>query len=219
MSVQDLLSGVYVIVDNSMAPERSHEELARAALDAGARVLQLRAKTLPRREVVEVGRRLREMTRREGALFILNDLVDVALLLDADGVHLGQGDFPLSVARRIVGYRLLIGISTHDHEQAQAAARGGADYIGFGPVFATGSKDTGHGPTGLDALRSVAEAVRIPVVAIGGLTAERFAEVLDTRATAGAFLSAICAAPDVRQATADLVAIHRGRAARVAPDA
>ena len=209
MSVQDLLSGVYVIVDNSMAPERSHEELARAALDAGARVLQLRAKTLPRREVVEVGRRLREMTRREGALFILNDLVDVALLLDADGVHLGQGDFPLSVARRIVGYRLLIGISTHDQEQAQTAARGGADYVGFGPVFETGSKDTGHAATGLEALRSVADVVRIPVVAIGGLTAARFAEVLEARATAGAFLSAVCAAPDVRQATADLIAIHR----------
>ncbi|MBK7971952.1 MAG: thiamine phosphate synthase [Deltaproteobacteria bacterium] len=214
MTVQDLLSGVYVIVDNSMAPQRSHEQLARAALDAGARVLQLRAKTLPRREVVEVGRRLRDMTRREGALFILNDLVDVALLLDADGVHLGQGDFPLSVARRIVGYRLMIGISTHDPEQAQAAARGGADYIGFGPVFATGSKQSDYEPTGLDALRAVAEGVRVPVVAIGGLTAARFGEVLEARATAGAFLSAVCAAPDVRQATADLVAIHRQRAAR-----
>lgn len=219
MSVQDLLSGVYVIVDNSMAPQRTHEELANAALDAGARVLQLRAKTLPRREVVEVGRRIREMTRREGALFILNDLVDVALLLDADGVHLGQGDFPLSVARRIVGYRLLIGVSTHDPEQAQAAARGGADYIGFGPVFATGTKDTGYAPTGLEALRAVADAVRIPVVAIGGLTAARFGDVLAARATAGAFLSAVCAAPDVRQATADLVAIHRGRATQRTPDA
>lgn len=218
MSVQDLLSGVYVIIDNSMAPERSHEQLARDALDAGARVLQLRAKTLPRREVVEVGRRLREMTRRDGALFILNDLVDVALLLDADGVHLGQGDFPLSVARRIVGYRLLIGISTHDQEQAQAAARGGADYIGFGPVFETGSKETGYPPTGLDALRSVAESVGVPVVAIGGLTADRFADVLGARATAGAFLSAVCAAPDVRRATADLIAIHRGHRACSTPD-
>lgn len=211
MTIHDLLRGVYVIVDNSSAPERSHEELAQAALDAGARVLQLRAKTLPRREVVEVGRRIRELTRRAGALFILNDLVDVALLLEADGVHLGQGDFQLSVARRIVGYRLIIGISTHDREQAQAAAKGGADYIGFGPVFATNSKQSGYPPTGVAALREVAELVRTPVVAIGGLDAERFSEVLDAGATAGAFLSAICAAANVREATEELVALHRRR--------
>ncbi|MFN7955828.1 MAG: thiamine phosphate synthase [bacterium] len=212
MTIHDLLRGVYVIVDNSLVPERSHEELAQAALDAGARVLQLRAKTLPRREVVEVGRRIRELTRRVGALFILNDLVDVALLLDADGVHLGQGDFQLSVARRIVGYRLIIGISTHDREQAQAAAKGGADYIGFGPVFPTDSKQSGYAPTGIDALRDVAELVRPPVVAIGGLNAARFTAVLDAGATAGAFLSAICAADDVRGATEELVSLHRRRA-------
>ncbi len=213
MAIHDLLRGVYVIIDNSFAPERSYEQLATEVLEAGARVVQLRAKHLPRREVVRVGRALRELTRRHDALFILNDLVDVALLLDADGVHLGQGDFQLSVARRIVGYKLLIGVSTHNREQAELAAKGGADYIGFGPVFESSSKDTGYAPTGVDALREVASSLRVPVVAIGGLTAERFPDVLRASAASGAFLSAICAAPDPGRATAALLDLHREVAA------
>jgi thiamine-phosphate pyrophosphorylase len=118
---------------------------------------------------------VRELTSRYQALFIVNDHADIALAVDADGVHLGQDDLPLAVARRIMGDRI-IGISTHALSEAVAAARGGADYIGFGPIFPTATKDAGN-PQGPGALRPIIAAVRIPVIAIGGIAPGNAASV------------------------------------------
>ena len=213
MALSDLLAGVYAIVDESgMATHgRTLSDIARAVLDGGARVVQLRAKNLGARELLAEAARIRRLTADAGAAFILNDRLDLALLADADGVHLGQDDFPLTVARRVVGYKLLIGISTHDLEQARQAVAGEADYIGFGPIYRPMSKDSPYEPLGLDALREVAREVDVPVVAIGGLTPDRFGEVLEAGATSGAFVSAVSAARDPRAATEALIRIHQER--------
>ena len=111
-------------------------------------------------------------------MLIINDRLDLALAAEADGVHLGQEDLPLHTARKILGEKSIIGISTHDEEQALAAQQGGADYIGFGPMFGTGTKKTGYTPRGLEQLRIIRSLVRLPIVAIGGITEERASQVL-----------------------------------------
>lgn len=133
--------------------------------------------------------------RRAGALLIINDHADIAVAVGADGVHLGQDDLPLADARKVVGERLLIGISTHTREQALAAEAGGAGYIGFGPVFPTATKDAGP-LRGIDGLREVRSAVRIPVLAIGGITAANAEAVVAAGADGVAVISAVLDAKD-----------------------
>lgn len=218
MSLADLLGGVYAIVDTTGVDDgRTHADIARAALDGGVRVLQLRAKQLGARELLREAETVRRLTADAGALFILNDRLDLALLVDADGVHLGQEDFPLAVARRVVGHKLLVGISTHDLAQAREAELAEADYIGFGPVHAPFSKESPYPPRGLEALREVATGVALPVIAIGGLTEERFEAVLAMGAAGGAFLSGISAAPSPAAAASALVEIHRRYTTRALP--
>jgi thiamine-phosphate pyrophosphorylase len=165
-------------------------DMVSAVLDAGIRFIQYREKDRTRREIHEEASRLRELTSRYDALLFINDHADIALAVDADGVHLGQDDLPIEEARRIMGKKI-IGISTHGPEQAKSAERGGADYIGFGPVFHTTTKDAGS-PKGVDALRSVREVVGIPVVAIGGINENNMGAVLDAGAAAVAVATAIC---------------------------
>jgi len=141
---------------------RGPVELARAALDGGARIVQLRWKPAGARELCEAAREIHVLTRRAGAWLIVNDRIDVAIACDADGVHLGQSDLPIAAARRLLGGRV-IGISTHDVGQARTAEAAGADYVGFGPMFATSSKSTGYEPRGVAALREVRRAVRLPI--------------------------------------------------------
>src|SRR5262249_23947879 len=143
-------------------------EAAEEALDGGVDILQLREKALPAREALSLARTLREITARRGVLFIINDRPDLALLSHADGVHVGQDDLPVAAARSLVGDSMLVGVSTHSVDQARAAEREGADYIGVGPVFPTSTKDAG--PTlGSEGLREVLDAVSLPVFAIGGI--------------------------------------------------
>ncbi len=192
------IRGFYAILD------RDDEALARALVGAGgARVLQVRIK--PRTgppagaaELVRIAAMARRVCDEAGAALIVNDRVDVALAADADGVHLGQTDLPLAAARRVAGGRLWIGISTHDLAQVRAALAGGADYLGYGPVFPTGTKANPDPVQGIARLReAVALAGRTPVVAIGGITP---AEVDDVHAAGAAAVCAIGAvndAPDV----------------------
>ena len=186
------IRGFYAVVDR--------EDLCAALLDGGAGVVQLRAKGASTRMLIDVGRRLREITR-DRAPFIVNDRCDVALLCDADGVHLGQDDLPLAAARLLMGSRR-IGISTHNLEQARAAARGGADYLGFGPVFPTATKERPDPVTGLEALRRVCAEVDIPVVAIGGITPANVADVVACGAAAAVSISTVLSAADPRAAAA-----------------
>ncbi|MBI2962231.1 MAG: thiamine phosphate synthase [Deltaproteobacteria bacterium] len=172
-------------------------DLARQLLAGGARILQLRWRPAGSAALFAAACACRELSRRHGAVFLVNDRVDVALACGADGVHLGQTDLPIAPARRWMGERCWIGVSTHDREQARAAAAAGADYIGFGPIFATSSKHTGYTPRGLDALRAVRRGVDVPIVAIGGIDEDSAAAVLEAGADAVAMISALTAAPDV----------------------
>lgn len=147
-------------------------------LESGIKWVQYREKNRTRKELFYTALKLREITRRYNACFIVNDYADIALATDADGVHLGQDDLPLREARKIMGNRI-IGISTHNVPEAVEAESGGADYIGFGAIFHTITKAVGN-PRGTSALREVKESVKIPVIAIGGITADNLKSVMDT---------------------------------------
>ncbi|HTR44800.1 MAG TPA: thiamine phosphate synthase [Thermodesulfovibrionales bacterium] len=187
-SVSRPLSGLYLIVDRSVG-DRAPEEITRGALKAGVRWFQYREKKAARGEIFEVALRLRRMTADFGAVLIVNDHADIAVAADADGVHLGQDDLPLGEARKVVGDRI-IGISTHSLEEALEASDKGADYVGYGPVFPTKTKDAGE-PKGVAMLARVSQSVSIPVVAIGGVSKENLKPVLDAGAAAVAVASAI----------------------------
>ncbi len=160
------------------------------ALRAGITFVQYRQKEGTKREIYEEAAKLRKLTRHFNATLIINDHADIALAVDADGVHLGQDDLPLAEARKIMGEKI-VGISTHDLVQARDATKGGADYIGFGPVFETKTKDAGK-PRGLDNLRLIKQNVSVPVIAIGGINTGNIGAVLRAGADAVAVSSAIC---------------------------
>lgn len=191
-----------VITDANLVPDRDHVAIAEAALEGGADMIQLRDKTRSLRDLLPQARAIQALCRSRGALFIVNDRVDLALAADADGAHVGQEDLPAASARRLLGPRRLMGVSTHSLAQAEAARQAGADYIGFGPMFATGTKETGYTPRGLDALRGIRRAVSLPVLAIGGIGLENVSLVIEAGATAPAVISAVVAAPDVAAAAA-----------------
>lgn len=197
-----LASSFYAIVD----PYAGHEpvQLAKLLLGGGAEVLQLRLKQASGREFLAKARQIASLCRGCGALFIVNDRADVALLAGADGVHLGQEDLPLEAARKLLGSSRLVGISTHSIQQAVEAERDGADYIGFGPLFAGGARNTATGQ-GLDLLRQVRASVKLPIVAIGAITEERLPEVLAAGADAAAIISDVVTAPDVRAKVRSIV--------------
>lgn len=177
-----------------------------AALEGGVDAVQLREKGLPDDELLRRARRLREVTLRRGALFFVNDRVDIALAAGADGVHLGQGDLPLAAARAIARPGLLIGVSTHSVEQARAAMRDGADLIGVGPAYATATKDAGPplGAPGIADILRGADLGEVPAFVIGGVTPERLGELRAAGATRIAVSSAILGSPDPRAAAARL---------------
>ena len=189
---------LYPIIDTLGDPQRSHLDLARAVLAAGTPLLQLRVKHEPTGRFVELARAVKAEADRHGALLLINDRADVAKLVGAGGVHLGQDDLPVHAAREILGPRAIIGFSTHTLAQAEAAAREGlADYLGFGPIYATSSKDNPDPVQGLDGLRAVRRQLQMPLVAIGGITAATIADVLAAGADAVAMIGEIVRATDV----------------------
>ncbi len=182
------LDGICFITDSNCGVPAY--EAAFTALKAGIRFIQFRQKEGTRREIYEEAWKFRKLTRYFNAVLIVNDHADIALAVDADGVHLGQEDLPLREARRIMGKKI-VGISTHNPEQAREAVEGGADYIGFGPVFRTDTKDAGE-PKGVDSLRLIKQTADIPVIAIGGINIENIESVMDAGADGVAVASAIC---------------------------
>jgi len=189
-----LASHFYAMIDAAGGHEP--RALAEVYLDTGVKVMQLRMKDTPGRELLAAARAIAELSRARGVTFIINDRVDIALLAGADGVHLGQNDLPLAAARKLVGAKMLIGISTHTIEQARVAEAGGANYVGFGPMYSGGLKEIVTGQ-GIEMLRAVRAAVRIPVVAIGGITETRLPEVLAAGADAAAIITDVVRARDV----------------------
>ncbi|VAX34697.1 Thiamin-phosphate pyrophosphorylase [hydrothermal vent metagenome] len=199
-----LYGGICFITDSSLSA-LSVEETVRRVLDAGVRWIQYREKALCRKDIFLQAERLRRLTNDYKAILTVNDHADIALAVDADGVHLGQDDLPLKAARKIMGKKI-IGISTHDMNQAKVARRNGADYIGFGPVFQTSTKDAGT-PRGLDLLRDVVSSIDIPVVAIGGINLKNLGDVMRHGASAVAVASGILKSPDVCRTARDFVNI------------
>lgn len=197
--------GVYVITDLGLSNGRSHEEVAVQALKGGANVIQLRDKQASAMELCAVGARLRPLTRRAGALLIINDRVDVALAVDADGVHLGQDDLPAANARTMLGPRKVMGVSVENAEQARKASRDGATYVAIGPIFeARGSKADAGEPLGLKAIEELRRQTRLPIVAIGGIKSACIAELVAAGADGVAVMSAIVSSPNIEGASREM---------------
>lgn len=183
------LSGLCFVTDRQLC-NLTAKEMASVAIGSGVKWIQYREKDKSRRKIYEEALRLRRLTREFNVTFIVNDHTDIAIAVNADGVHLGQEDLPLKDARKILGKEKIIGISTHSIEEVVGAEAGGADYIGFGPIFHTTTKDAGK-PQGLSMLKEIKQLVKIPVVAIGGISLENLESVLDSGADAVAVASAI----------------------------
>jgi thiamine-phosphate pyrophosphorylase len=209
----DWLRGYYAIVDVTpgasldLAGVEAH---AARLLEGGPCCLQLRAKGVDAAAFYAAATRARDVCRRAGVPFCVNDRLDVALAVGADVVHLGQDDLPLADARRVRALTgaatLVIGFATHNRAQALAAAQGGADYLGFGPIFATGSKANPDPVVGLEALAEVCRAVSVPVVGIGGIQVHAAADVARAGAAAAAVIAGIDRAPDPVAAAREVAA-------------
>lgn len=199
------LSGLYVILDPSVCPDRPLLDVLKASAEAGARLFQYRNKAASMKVAYAEVLPLRKVAHELGALFIVNDRCDLALAVEADGVHLGQGDLPLQYARKVMGVGKLIGISTHNPEQVLIATAGQADYLGFGPVFIPGSK-LDHDPVvGIEGLRAVRRLTPLPIFAIGGIGVETVEQVMQAGGNGIAVISAILKASDVHQAVSDFI--------------
>lgn len=198
------LKGVYVLTDSTLRPDRGPEETARAALAAGASVLQLREKSLPTAELVALARRLSALARATGALFLVNDRVDIALAADADGVHLGPDDLQPPDARRLLGPDRILGVSVSSVEEARPLADV-ASYFGVGAIFGSSTKTDAGPPVGLERLREIRSAFPgHPIVAIGGINESNIASVRQAGADAAAVISAVVCAPEMTEAVRTL---------------
>lgn len=203
--VRSSLRGLYVIIDPEVARGRDEVEIARQALEGGARLLQLRDKTREKGLQLPIASRIQELCHQRGALFFVNDHVDLALAIGADGVHVGQKDLPVSVVRRLVPPQTLIGCSTNNPGEARQAQSDGADYVSVGRLFPTASKQDTR-PATLDTLRAVKAAVSLPVCAIGGIDESNIDAVIAAGADMAAVIAAVVAAQDVREAAHRLAA-------------
>ena len=172
-------------------------------------MIQLRDKRAGPRQLLPQAREMARLCRDRGVRFIVNDRLDLALAADADGVHLGQDDLPPRAARKLLGSRKILGISTHSLEQAVRAAENGADYLGIGPIFATATKSTGYEPVGCEMIRQLRSRIDLPLLAIGGITLDNVGEVIRAGATGAAVISAIIGSDDIARATEAFLAVIR----------
>lgn len=200
------LSGLYVILDPSVCAAQSLDGVFRQAAGAGATLFQYRNKTASMKEAYAEALPLRKLATELGVLFIVNDRCDLALAVDADGVHLGQTDLPYADARKVMGPDKIIGLSTHNIEQVKEAERLKPDYIGFGPIFKPGSKQDHDPVVGIEGLARIRSLTSLPVFAIGGIQLDQVGAVMRAGADGIAVISAVLNAPDVRKAVKDLLA-------------
>lgn len=191
---------LHVLTDEVVQTRLSHLMIAEMAIAGGADTIQLRRKTGSTRELIDTAMQIQAVCRKAGVAFIVNDRVDVAIAAGADGVHLGQDDFPISLARKLLGKGAIIGGSAGTIEEAQRCLMEGADYIGFGPVYETTSKDDAGPAAGLDLLSKIAQAIPLPIVAIGGITIDNMTNVLRAGAHGIAVISAVCCQEDPKEA-------------------
>ena len=192
-------AGIYGITAEKFSAGRSNIEVARRMIEGGIRIIQYREKRPHKSfaQMLEECRAIRALTREAGVLFVINDYLGLALLVDADGVHVGQDDFPVPEARRLIGPNKLIGLSTHGPEQAAAAVEAGADYIGVGPIFTTRTKEDVCAPVGLGYLDHVVRTCPLPFVAIGGIKEHNLGEVMAHGAKTICLVTEIVGAEDI----------------------
>jgi thiamine-phosphate pyrophosphorylase len=195
---------LHILTDAVLQSRFSHLELTELALAGGADTIQFRQKTASTREMILLARQMQALCHKSGVCFMVNDRVDVAIAAQADGVHLGQDDFPIPLARKVLGPKAIIGGSASTLEEARKCFLEGADYIGFGPVFPTTSKDDAGPSSGLEGLALVLREVPLPVIAIGGIDRFNAPDIIRCGAHGIAVISAVCGRPDPREATEHL---------------
>ncbi len=195
---------LYVVLGREQSRGRDFLQVTRAAIAGGAGAIQLRDKEMGKRELLEWAKKLREVTAENNVTFIMNDHIDIALASGADGVHLGQDDFPISEARRLLGPSMIIGASSHSLQQALRAQQDGASYVNVGPIFPTTTKKGGHPPVGPALIGDVLKEVSIPVTTMGGINLSNIDQVLAQGARRVAVVSAVVGAEDIAAAAAAL---------------
>jgi len=198
---------LHVLTDVVLQSRFSHIELTRLAIAGGADTIQFRQKSGSTREMIEIARQMKRLCKDDADVtFIVNDRIDVAIASEADGVHLGQDDFPIPLAREMLGESRIIGGSAATMDEARVCLSEGADYVGFGPVYPTTSKEDSGPVSGIGILKQVVEAIPLPIIAIGGVSAENAPQVMEAGAHGIAVISAVCCQDDPEHATR---AIHR----------
>ena len=202
-------AGLYFVTSQVLSAGRTTQAIVAAALDGGVRLIQLREKEMPLGDYVRLAHEIRLLTAKAGALLIINDRVDVALAVGADGVHLGQDDFPIPDARRLAP-DLIIGASTHSIEEAERAQREGASYINIGPIYPTGTKVWEGAFLGLEGLRSIAAVARVPFTVMGGIKKVHIPGLVSAGARTIALVTAVTAAPNPESAARELLKAIRG---------
>lgn len=210
MKLQNIDYSLYLVTDRGLARGRPTLDIVTAAVQGGVTCVQLREKECSTRDFIQQALAIKDFLKARGVPLIINDRVDVALAIAADGVHLGQTDMPLDVARKIVGDSMIIGISAESLADAVEAEKGGADYLGVSPIYATPTKTDTAPPLGLEGLRAIRAAVDLPLVGIGGLNRDNSAAVIENGGDGVAVVSAIVAADDPAAAADDLKQIING---------
>lgn len=196
---------LYLITDRYLTGTKEFYSSVSRALQGGVTILQVREKDAASKEFYSIGLKLKEMAARFNVPLIVNDRVDIALAIDADGVHVGQGDLPLEVVRRLLGPGKLLGYSVSNPQEARYGERNGADYLGAGPVYSTGSKPDASRPIGIEGLREIKQSVSIPVVAIGGISVSNLNMVKDTGVDGISVISAILSQDNTFAAARELM--------------
>ena len=203
---------LHVLTDTLLQSRFSHIELTKQAIAGGADAIQFRHKQGSTREMIQVATEMKRLCNEKRVIFIVNDRIDIAIASEADGVHLGQDDFPIPLARKLLGDNRIIGGSAATMEDAKKCLSDGADYVGFGPVYPTGSKDDAGPVSGIDTLRKIVETIPLPIIAIGGIDEVNTPEIIKTGAHGIAVISAVCCKENPEEATKGLYeAMHSGK--------
>lgn len=205
MNLTKSIGRLHVITDTTIQKQFTHSQLAELAIAGGADTIQYRQKQASTRQLIETAEQLRLICHLQHVPLLINDRADIAISVSANGGHFGQDDLPIPLARKILTDQSIIGASARNEAKILEAVSDGADYIGFGPVFATRSKSNAEKPKGLQALERMTKLVDCPIIAIGGITLDRITEVMLTGAYGVAVISAVCQADDPRQATVQLM--------------
>lgn len=201
---------LYCLTCEDYSLDRKNIEVVREILEAGVRIIQYREKRKTMREKYQEAKRIRELTAQYNALLIINDHLDLAKIVEADGVHLGQEDYPIEVAKEYLDDKFIIGLTTHTKAQVIEAFQKGADYIGLGPIFPSYTKEKPHPPIGLEIIGWAVKNVNIPVVAIGGIKESNLCEVLKHGVKCIAMVTEIVSSPNIYEKTRKIISILEG---------